>query len=171
MWAATQSPDQVAGLVMLGPFVRDQPLSLLQKTGLQLLLNGPWKIWAWVSYHRSLFTSHRPADLPGYSQRLHQNLQQPGRFAAVRAMIRRSDAAVTERLPHLTQPVLILMGDQDPDFRDPQAEARWIAEQTGGRFAMIKNTGHYPQAEAPAATLQALISFIQDEQPWPNARD
>lgn len=171
VWAATRAPEQISGVVMLGPFVRDQPLSLLQKTGLQLLLNGPWKVRAWVSYHRSLFTNHRPDDLPEYSQQLHQNLQQPGRFAAVRAMIQRSDAAVAERLPQLTQPVLILMGDQDPDFRDPEAEARWIAEQTGGRFAMIQNAGHYPQAEAPAATLQALMSFIQEEQPWPSAQD
>jgi pimeloyl-ACP methyl ester carboxylesterase len=79
---------------------------------------------------------------------------------AVQEMIRASKSASGERLPRVTQPVLVLMGSKDPDFKNPQAEAKRVAQAVHGDCAMIENAGHYPHAEMPEATAPLMISFM-----------
>ena len=53
---------------------------------------------------------------------------------------------------------LVVMGDRDPDFADPGAEARLVAGRLGARVAMMPGTGHYPQVERPAAVARAIMA-------------
>ena len=53
------------------------------------------------------------------------------------------------------------MGDSDPDFSDPKAEAGWIAATLHGSAVIVPQAGHYPQSQQPAATLDAMVGFLR----------
>ena len=52
------------------------------------------------------------------------------------------------------------MGEQDPDFRDPAAEAAWIARAIRGQVVMVPEAGHYPQSQRPGITSGAVLHFL-----------
>ena len=59
-------------------------------------------------------------------------------------------------------PTLVVMGSKDPDFRDPRAEAEWVAERLRGRYEIVEGAGHYPHAEMPEVTSPLVLSFSQE---------
>jgi len=165
-WAAAEAPELVAGLILVDPFVRaEPPASGLKWTMMKLLMavafNGPWKVWAWAKYYDSLYASRKPADHKAYLASLAANLKQPGRFAAVKAMMAASKADVDARLGEITASTLIVMGSKDPDFPDPAAEAKIVSGRIGNApVAMIEGAGHYPHAEMPAETARVIIEHL-----------
>lgn len=161
VWAAAEQPQAVAGLVLVGAFVRDHQTPAVQKLAIQVTLNGPWKVRAWDWFYKSLYPSQLPADFDQYRQRLRANLSEPGRFAALKAMALTSKGDTEARLSHIEVPTLVVMGSRDPDFPSPEAEAQLIAERTGGTVAIIENAGHYPHAEMPTVMLPQLIQFLK----------
>ena len=52
------------------------------------------------------------------------------------------------------------MGEQDPDFPDPKAEAQWIAEKLHGEAVVVSEAGHYPQSQRPDVTSPAVLRFL-----------
>ena len=72
-----------------------------------------------------------------------------------------------ERLKQVKAPTLVIMGTKDPDFSDPAAEGKYIAEQTGGHLELIEGAGHYPQTEMSDKTAPIVVDFLdrsaQDE--------
>ncbi|MNY59496.1 2-succinyl-6-hydroxy-2,4-cyclohexadiene-1-carboxylate synthase [compost metagenome] len=93
------------------------------------------------------------------------NLGEPGRLAALREMIVASKAASEERLSKVRVPSLVVMGTKDPDFKDPAAEARHVAEAMGGTFHLIEGAGHYPHAEMPEVSAPHLLRFLGEHKP------
>jgi pimeloyl-ACP methyl ester carboxylesterase len=89
------------------------------------------------------------------------NLQEPGRFDAGKAMTYSPRQPAADRLNRIQVPTLVVMGTKDPDFPDPVAEATFIAEQTGGRLALIEGGGHYPQTELPGQTTPIILDFLR----------
>ena len=162
VWAAAEAPDAIAGIVLLDAFVRDVPslkgtvFSVLSR----LLFAGPWGVGAWVTFYNSLYPTRQPADFEAYKVALQRNLSEPGRLAALRGQIFAPKTASAARLGQVGVPALVLFGTRDPDFADPAAEARWIAEQVSGEVHMIEGAGHYPQAEMPAETLALILPFL-----------
>ena len=57
-------------------------------------------------------------------------------------------------------PVLVVMGEQDPDFPDPAGEADWIAQALGAQVVMVPETGHYPQSQRPDITTGVVLRFL-----------
>jgi pimeloyl-ACP methyl ester carboxylesterase len=53
------------------------------------------------------------------------------------------------------------MGEQDPDFPDPKAEADWIANVLHADVVMVPKAGHYPQSQQPEITTDAVIHFLE----------
>jgi pimeloyl-ACP methyl ester carboxylesterase len=53
------------------------------------------------------------------------------------------------------------MGSKDPDFKPPEAEAKWVANALRGTYHLIDGAGHYPQAEMPEVTAPLILSFLQ----------
>jgi pimeloyl-ACP methyl ester carboxylesterase len=53
------------------------------------------------------------------------------------------------------------MGEKDPDFPDPKAEADWIASTLHGELVMVPNAGHYPQSQRPNITADAVLHFLK----------
>lgn len=165
-WAAAEAPDMVARLVVIGPFVRDVPLPAWKNALVQVLVRtafvGPWAPAAWGAYYASLYPSAKPADFAAYRARLVANLKEPGRMAAVQAMLRASKRDVEARLAAVRAPTLVVMGTKDPDFADPAAEATTVAGLLHGRAAMVEGAGHYPHVEFADETARAILAFLAE---------
>ena len=115
-------------------------------------------------YFRTLYPTRKPADFAQYSAALGANLKEPGRLEALRQMLGASKAASAERLARVKKRTLVLMGSKDPDFKNPAAEAQWVADQLHGTCKMIQGAGHYPHAEMPEATAPLILGFLQAPQ-------
>lgn len=160
--AATGHPDKVAGLVLIGPFVRDISTPAWQRMAFRAMLTPPWGKSAWVSYYRKqMYPRATPSDHGDYVNRLGQNLAEPGRFRDFRALAFNSHADAEARLDDVDVPVLVVMGTGDPDFPDPEAEARYVADRLGGTLLLVDGAGHYPQAEAPDDVAPPVVEFLQ----------
>jgi pimeloyl-ACP methyl ester carboxylesterase len=160
VWAATEEPERVARLVLIGPFVRDTGNSWLASLA-AAAFRGPWGAGLWTSYYRRLYPSVKPADFEAYVAALKANLREPGRLATLRAMLL-APKADEARLARVVAPTLVLMGTRDPDFPDPAQEAALVAERTRGTAQMIAGAGHYPQAEMPDITSEQVITFLHE---------
>lgn len=158
-WAAVEAPELIRGMILVDPFVdgdSNRPLVFL----LSMLFARPWGPSMWLKYYSSLYPTRKPADFAEYSSALHANIKQRGRLEAVMEMLRASKRASGERLSKVKQTALVLMGSKDPDFKNPEAEAKRVAEALRGDFKMIENAGHYPHAEMPEVTGPLMISFM-----------
>ena len=159
--AATDRPDLVAGLVLIGPFVRHHDRPWPMRALIHAMTSGPWRVAAWGSFYDSLYPGAKPEDHAEHRAALLANLRERGRFEAVRAMIARDDRPVEARLPNVRAPSLVVMGSADPDFPDPAAEAAIVATALGGEVHMVDGAGHYPHVEAPEAANPAIVAFAR----------
>jgi pimeloyl-ACP methyl ester carboxylesterase len=160
VWAAAEAPDLIRGMILVGPFVRGDGNWLLE-TLFSFLFTRPWGPSMWVKYYSSLYPARKPADFAEYSDQLLRNLKEAGRLEALMQMLRASKRASEERIPHVHKPTLVLMGTKDPDFKDPESEAKWVAEHLNATYKMIEDAGHYPHTEMPEVTGPLMLSFIQ----------
>ena len=162
-WAAAAAPQRVARVVLLNPFVRDMPADRWMRPLVPLLFANLWGVWVWAQYRKTLFITE-PGDHTTAEPKLLEEMREEGRLAALRAMMRASKAPVTARLATVQTPALIIMGDRDPDYPDPQAEGEHVAQLLGGpaRVSLMPECGHYPQAEHPVATARLLIGFAAE---------
>lgn len=161
--AAARAPERVSGLVLIGPFVRDRGQALTRaatRLGLRLALAGPWGPAVWRHYYPSLFGDRLPADHHEHVERTLSLLRSPERWRAFRRTTRTSHAPAEEALPDVRTPTLVLMGDRDPDFPDPAAEGRWVADALDGDLVMVPGAGHYPMGEQPDVVMGALLPFL-----------
>jgi len=168
VWAAAESASTqeagspaplVGGLILLDPAVRGVPGRLMQLL-LSLLFARPWGPALWQRYYTSLYRTRKPSDFPAYPDRLRRNLAQPGRMEALAAMMKASQAAAAERLPQARVPAVVLMGSQDPDFKDPAAAAPWNASPLQADCHIIDGAGHYPHVEMPEIATPIIINFL-----------
>jgi len=156
--AAARAPEAVSGLVLTGPFVRDQPVTALDRLA-NALFAVPWLGRAlWCAYWPNLF-GDKPADLAERKRALAANLAEPGRFAAVLDMLRGDHAVAEAALTAVRCPAVVVMGERDPDFADPAAEARFAADALGGTAVMVAGAGHYPHAERPDTVAAAVAGL------------
>ena len=174
--AATHS-DLVSGVVEIDPFTRPSKLSvpaLLSnahnyRRGALLLarfaLTG--SVTAWSKYLDVAYPGRKPADWDSYLGALQANLREPGRVKAGQKMMRSSatlkDAAA--KLADVRCPALVVMGRDDSDFANPEAEAKAIAAVLPaglGQYEMIDDAGHYPHAQYPQEVARAILAFLAE---------
>ena len=160
LWAAHDSPARVSGVVLLGPIVRDVKVSWFANLALKIGFAGPWRAWFWATYWNSLFPTNKPADQDQIKAALTQNLREPGRMAALQAMIGLSKADTAAIVPQSRVPAFVVMGTRDPDFPDATAEARWLASELHAESLIIDGAGHYPHTEMTDRVAPKLLSFI-----------
>lgn len=157
--AAVERPEAVDRLVLIGPFVRDHG-SAGARLLMRMLLARPWGPMVWRGYYRSLFGQQNTADHEEHVERALELLRRPGRWAAFQATVRTSHAPAEAVLPQVTARTLVVMGEKDRDFPDPEAEAAWVAGALRGEYRMIPGAGHYPMGEQPAETLAVILPFL-----------
>jgi pimeloyl-ACP methyl ester carboxylesterase len=164
-WAAAEAPESVAGLALLGPFVRNGPPNPLGTALFRLALLRPWGHAAWKAYFRTLYPKCRDAAFEAHFAEVVENLRRPGHWDAFRKTARTSHAPVEARLSEVHAPTLVVMGEKDPDWRDPAAEARWVADRLGGELLMVQGAGHYPQAEFPEVVGPTVVEWLRGRVP------
>ena len=158
--AAAEHPDMVVGLVLLGPFVRDPKVGAMRRVMLRVAMAPLWAPVAWKSYLPTLYAGTRPADFDDYRARVVDALRRPGYAKSFSLTTRTSHAPAEARLADVTAPTLVVMGEKDPDFPDPGAEAAWIAKALHGEAVMVPEAGHYPQSQRPDITTDAVLRFL-----------
>ncbi|MGK9148235.1 alpha/beta hydrolase [Plantibacter flavus] len=159
--AAAEHPDAVAALVLVGPFVRN-PKSNAAMLALFRAMTAPlWVARVWKAYMPSLYAGRKPSDFDEYRAAVFASLRRPAFGKAFSATTRQTDHAAAEAaLPAVQAPVLVVMGDKDPDFPDPAAEAHWIGDALHGEVVLVAEAGHYPQAQQPEITASAVVGFL-----------
>jgi pimeloyl-ACP methyl ester carboxylesterase len=158
--AAAQRPELVAGLVLVGPFVRNPAASTLQRVLLRAALAPLWAAISWKSYLPKLYAGRRPADFGEYRGQVVASIRRPGYARAFSLTTRTSHAPAEARLADVAAPALVVMGEQDPDFPSPRAEADWIAGALRAEVVMVPEAGHYPQSQRPDLTTAAVLRFL-----------
>jgi len=161
VWAAAENRELVSGLILLDPFVRGEKQLLLNAL-FSVLFSRPWGAAMWVKYYATLYPTRKPADFPEYCAALRANLAERDRLEALQQMLAASKQASEERLGRVTQPALVLIGAKDPDFKNPEAEAAWVAGNIRATYKMIPEAGHYPQAEMPEVIAPLIQAFLQE---------
>ena len=162
---AADRPELVTGLVLLGPFVRDGDVGAITRALMRVALATPWAAMTWKAYLPRLYPGRRPDDHDGYVDRVIASMRRPGYARAFSRTTRISHAPAQARLSMVDVPTLVVMGENDPDFPDPRAEATWIADTLGGTVVMVPDSGHYPQSQQPDLVADAVESFLVEAAP------
>jgi pimeloyl-ACP methyl ester carboxylesterase len=158
--AAARRLELVSGLVLVGPFVRDPAAGAGRRVLLRAAMAPVWAALSWKSYLPKLYAGQLPADFAEYRNQVVASLRRPGYARAFSLTTRTSHAAAQARLTDVTTPVLVVMGQQDPDFPDPAGEAAWIAQTMHAQVVMVPGAGHYPQSQRPDITTAAVLRFL-----------
>jgi pimeloyl-ACP methyl ester carboxylesterase len=159
--AAADHPELVSGLVLVGPFVRNGSTGAIQKLFLRLAMTPLWAPAVWKSYLPKLYAGQRPDDFEAYRTQVVASLRRPGHARAFSRTTHTNHDVAEARLAEVKAPTLVVMGDSDPDFPDPKAEAGWIATTLHGSAVIAPKAGHYPQSQQPAVMLDAMLAFLQ----------
>ncbi len=157
---AAEKPDLVSALVLVGPFVRNGEVSAIQRVLLRLAMARPWAVSAWKAYLPKLYAGQRPDDFAEYRDQVISSLRRTGHARAFSLTTRTSHDPSEARLSQVGAPTLVVMGELDPDFPDPQGEADWIAGALHAEVVMVPDAGHYPQSQQPELTSDAVVRFL-----------
>ena len=171
--AAATNPDLVSAVVEIAPFTRPTKISvaaLLRNAhnycrGMlllgQFLFTG--SVAAWSKYLTVAYPGRKPADWDTWLASLQANLREPGRVKAAQKMFLSKPVDAAAQLANVRCSALVVMGREDSDFPDPEAEAAAIVGLLPaglGRYKMIENAGHYPHAQYPEQVAEALLPFL-----------
>jgi len=157
---AAERPDLVAGLVLVGPFVRNGKVGVIQRILLRVAMARPWAAASWKSYLPKLYAGERPEDFDEYRHQVVASLRRPGYAKAFSLTTRTNHDAAEGRLADVAAPTMVIMGEQDPDFPVPSDEAAWIGQTLSAEVVMVPKAGHYPQSQQPEITSQAVLRFL-----------
>ena len=160
-YAAAERPDLVEGLVLVGPFVRNGQVNSFMRAMMRIAMAPAWVAASWKAYAPRLYAGRRPADLDAHIDSVITSLRRPGYGKAFSLTTRVDHAPAQERLARITAPTLVVMGELDPDFPDPMAEARAVADAMGGSAEALDGVGHYPHLETPVAFAERLAAFAR----------
>jgi pimeloyl-ACP methyl ester carboxylesterase len=159
--ACAQRPDLIRGLVLLGPFVRNPNVSAIQRLLLRVAMFPLWAAIAWKAYLPKLYAGRLPVDFDAYRDRVVASLRRPGYAKAFSLTTHTSHAPAAASLPAVKARSLVVMGERDPDFADPRAEAEWIGHAIAAEVVMVPDAGHYPQSQRPDITTDAILRFLE----------
>ena len=158
---AAEHPEKVSGLVMIGPFVRNPPASAFEAWMFRTMMAPLWVASMWKVYLPTLYKGKKPADFEQYRSTVIASLKRPGygkAFSLTTSQLTHDPAEA--RLGDVIAPAIVIMGDSDPDFKDPAGEAAWIGEKLHAQVVMVPDAGHYPQSQQPEITTPAVLAFL-----------
>lgn len=158
---AADRPELVSGFVLVGPFVRNGKINPIARALMRVAMVRLWAAASWKSYLPKLYAGRRPSDFDEYRDKIVANLHRPGYAQAFSLTTRVSHDPAEARLGDVSVPTMVVMGEKDPDFSDPSAEAGWIADVLGAEVIMVPDAGHYPQSQQPEITANAVLHFLK----------
>ena len=176
--AAATAPELVASLVEIAPFTRKQSVSLASlrdrdfRRGMRHLLATAMRgsVDSWVKYLDVAYPegadATRPADHDARIAEIRATLAEPGRMAALKKMGSTTPADAGARLGDVRVPVLVVEGEEDPDWADPRAEGeKVLADLTSSplaRLEVIPGSGHYPHVQHAEEVTRLITAFIAE---------
>jgi pimeloyl-ACP methyl ester carboxylesterase len=161
VWAAAEDPAKVAGLALLGPFVRNPKVNPALALAMRLMLRRPWGPAVWHAYYRRSYPGRQDERLAEHQREMRQAMRRGDHWRSFVRTSHTSHAPAEERLGRVQAPVLVVMGEQDQDWPDPVAEARFVADALSAELLLVPECGHYPQAEHPELVNPAVVAFAQ----------
>jgi pimeloyl-ACP methyl ester carboxylesterase len=157
VWATAEAPGRISGLALFGPFVRNPKQSPVTTWLFRLAFVRPWGPAVWRMY---LTKAHPSRPFPADQRdRIFASLRRGRHWHSFVRTTRTTHAPAEARLAQVRVPTLVVMGTKDPDWPDPTAEARFVADALRGELLLVPGAGHYPMAEFPAQVNPALIAF------------
>lgn len=160
VWAAAEDPDFVNGIALIGAFVRQPKVNPIMAMIMKVMFIGPWGSSAWMMYYPKMYPKKKPADFAEHTAATKRMMKETGRFGAFKKLASASKADSESRLALVKVPALVIMGDADPDFPNPEEEAAFQAKALKARVVMIEGGGHHPQADTPDEVAAALLDFL-----------
>jgi pimeloyl-ACP methyl ester carboxylesterase len=158
--AAASRPELVTSLVLVGPFVRNPKMNPLTTGIMRVATAAPWAAAVWKAYLPGLYAGRKPEDQAEFAAAANASMRKKGYAAAFSKTTRLSHAPAEAALPRVSAPVLVVMGELDPDFPKPADEAAWIGEQLSAEVVMVPESGHYPQSQRPELVNPAVVAFL-----------
>lgn len=160
---AGTAPERVAGIVLLDAFIENVPATGVQRAMVKAL--GALMVHVpafWGLYLKKMaYPTAKPADFDAYVADALAALRTPGRKAATRGQVG-GDSSPIGWSELVRCPALVVMGTKDPDFPEPEVVADRQAAALKARKVMIDGAGHYPMADHPQATADALLPFLAE---------
>jgi len=167
-WAAAERPDLVAGLVLVGPFLRDPTLSragrAIVRASYGLLFARPWGARTWARYYGTTLTKGRKATWHDeHVAQIRSSMSDPAHLAQFRDLARQlTHAPVEARVGEVQTAALAFVGTLDPDYSDPRAEGEWISQAVGAQVVMVDDVAHYPHHQAPDVVAPRTVRFLAE---------
>lgn len=159
--AAMNRPDLVAGIALISPFLRTAPTGPVMNLLQRLLVTRPWAPWTLAAFYDSLHKGRTPENHREQKARVVAMLRPADRLRAVRETIFGPNEQVLTA-PGLRAGAVVMVGEQDPDWPDPRAEAEWVASVIGGAVEMVPESGHYAQAQRPDVVAAGVLRLIAE---------
>jgi pimeloyl-ACP methyl ester carboxylesterase len=172
--AAASRPDLITAIVEVDPFTRPATISLpalvtnsrYRRGGLLLMaVAATGSTGLWARYLNVAYPVVKPADWDQWLAALTRELRDSGSIKSARKMGMSVPSDAGAKLPGVRCPVLVVMGTLDPDWPDPEAEAKAIVgllPQVPARYVMIEGAGHYPNVQFPQAVADAVLPFLAE---------
>lgn len=153
----TRHPRAVEGLVLMDTAHKigtqeswNSRIATVERDGIDAIADGVLKVWFTPGFHAA-----RAADLAGCRNMLTR--QDLAGYIATCMAVR--DADFTDAARWIKAPTLCVVGDQDGST--PPALVRSLAELIpGARFEVIRDAGHIPCVEQPAALTALIRDFV-----------
>ena len=158
---AAEHPDKVAGIALLGPFVRNPKQTTIGKLSIAIMMRKPWGPAAWKAYYKNFYPGQPPADLGAHRDRIKASLDSGDHWRSFVKTLNTDHTPAEQQLDRVKAPALVVMGEKDPDWPDPAAEARFAVERLNAELLLLPDTGHYPMAQRPEAVNPALKEFLE----------
>lgn len=157
--AAGKQPAKVKGLILLGPYVRNGAGTMMRGL-LHVAFSRPWGPFVWRMFATKLW--------PGLgdkaalrASRSKVSLTRPGRWGPFHTTTNVNHDAVAPWIKHVRAPVLVVMGDADPDWTDPMTEAAWVASNfADAETVAVHGAGHAPMLERSDVVNHAVTVFL-----------
>jgi pimeloyl-ACP methyl ester carboxylesterase len=100
---------------------------------------------------------------PGARQEVfdyYRKLQPIGYANALRALLQMD--YITERLPEISVPTLLVCGDEDPSLQPMRVMEKKVKQ---ARFVLLSPAGHFGNRDQPVAFNRAVLDFLDDLDP------
>lgn len=156
---ACRYPERVGRMVLLCPsgMGDEEQLPIVEgvrRSDMQALVN-------------SVFHDCRKADgrMVAYYRRQFANKK--WRIGLLRTIRGTTNYCVRDRLPHVTQPTLLVAGREDR-IVDPDEAAKAAQEIPHGHFLLLDKCGHAPHIEKAWLINRLVVHFLTHPQPTPN---
>ncbi|KAJ3107888.1 hypothetical protein HDU97_002820 [Phlyctochytrium planicorne] len=162
---ASDHPDRVKAIVTFGGFFRDMPNDAYFRPATYVLFNHFWGQPMWTSFFSTLFIT-RPNDIDEYiaavKAKMLSNCDHAG---IIGQMCRASKNTAWSKIGNVKVPVFLVMGEKDPDFKDPKAETGFVAGELKGsrkvETLMVEEAGHYPHVEQCPIVSERVLEFLE----------